>query len=221
MNPWSLWEVQKPDHYQQWCSHCNPIRSKGGALPVFPSYQITGWILDPLLEVQDPYQQWLSHFNPISEGSLSVMPSYKINPRSGSLSSSTRPDPEGDPYNKLPCSRSSGWGNSSISTGDSAFWITALFNSFSWLFWSLSPFWASFFPLELEAFWRLETRAGLVMSLLFVGLLLLGGVVGVDPVNGVDVVSVSDVGDRGVRVGDVGLAGKAGFSGEVTSGKIK
>ena len=50
------------------------------------------------------------------------------------------------------------------------------------------------------------------MSLLFVGLLLLGGVVGVDPVNGVDVVSVSDVGDRGVRVGDVGLAGKAGFS---------
>ena len=59
------------------------------------------------------------------------------------------------------------------------------------------------------------------MSLLFVGLLLLGGVVGVDPANGVDVVNVSDVGDRGVRVGDVGLAGKAGFSGEVTSGKVK
>ena len=60
------------------------------------------------------------------------------------------------------------------------------------------------------------------MSLLLVGVLLLGGVE--DGVNGVDVVNVSEVGDRGVRVGDVGLAGKAGFStvfsGEI-SGKLK
>ena len=55
------------------------------------------------------------------------------------------------------------------------------------------------------------------MSLLLVGVLLLGGVV--DGVNGVDVVNVSEVGDRGVRVGDVGLAGKAGFS-TVFSGEI-
>ena len=58
---------------------------------------------------------------------------------------------------------------------------------------------AASFLLE-ATFWRLETRAGLVISLLF----LLGGVV--------DVVSDDAVGDRGVRVGDVGLAGKAGFS---------